>query len=94
MKIGMLDDKILIEYIGINIPVLDSESKQHFVWEQLLWEYTQDFIIEAFELILKDGDGAYDYDDIDDIRTFIINENKKIEFGLCLFAKYYRSLWD
>jgi hypothetical protein len=74
------------------------------------WDYVMDEMIWAFEQIIDDGneDQFYDHSGIDQNETDInkkikhlkVNRggldahNKRIENGLRLFGKYYRSLWD
>ena len=73
------------------------------------WDYVMDEMIWAFEQIVADDDEKpfYDHSEIspeDSMeesvkklkvdREGLDNHNKRIENGLKLFGKYYRSLWD
>lgn len=73
------------------------------------WDYVMDEMIWAFEQIIADDDEKpfYDHSEIspeDSMeesvkklkvdREGLDNHNKRIENGLKLFGKYYRSLWD
>jgi hypothetical protein len=74
------------------------------------WDYVMDEMIWAFEQIIDDNndDRFYDHSEVDqnepDInkrakqlkvdREGLDAHNKRIENGLRLFGKYYRSLWD
>ena len=49
------------------------------------WDYVIDEMIWAFEQIVDDNN-------VD--REGLADHNKRIENGLKLFGKYYRSLWD
>ena len=51
------------------------------------WKSIVDKMIEAFKLIITDDD----YDCLD--KTMSKNREKKIKYGLRLFAKYFRHLW-
>lgn len=73
------------------------------------WDYVMDEMIWAFEQIVDDDDEKqfYDHSDIDPEDSMEVSvkklkvdregldaHNKRIENGLRLFGKYYRSLWD
>jgi hypothetical protein len=73
------------------------------------WDYVMDEMIWAFEQIVDDDDEKqfYDHSDIDpedsmevSVKKLKVDQqgldehNKRIENGLRLFGKYYRSLWD
>ena len=73
------------------------------------WDYVMDEMIWAFEQIADDDDEKqfYDHSEVDPEdsmevavkklkvdREGLDAHNKRIENGLRLFGKYYRSLWD
>lgn len=74
------------------------------------WDYVMDEMIWAFEQIIDDDneDKFYDHSGVDEnepdisvrVRQLKVDRegldehNKRIENGLRLFGKYYRSLWD
>jgi hypothetical protein len=73
------------------------------------WDYVMDEMIWTFEQIVDDDDETqfYDHSDIDpkdsmedSVKKLKVDRegldahNKRIENGLRLFGKYYRSLWD
>lgn len=73
------------------------------------WDYVMDEMIWAFEQIIDDDAEIkfYDHSKVDDNadintrvkqmkvdREGLDSHNKRIENGLKLFGKYYRSLWD
>lgn len=73
------------------------------------WDYVMDEMIWAFEQIVDDDneDQFYDHSEVDDNadinararqlkvdREGLDSHHKRINNGLQLFGKYYRSLWD
>jgi len=84
----------------------DGETDKNFFKR---WDYVMDEMIWAFEQIVDDDDEKpfYDHSEIkpeDSMeesvkklkvdREGLDNHNKRIENGLKIFGKYYRSLWD
>ena len=84
----------------------DGETDKNFFKR---WDYVMDEMIWAFEQIADDDDEKqfYDHSEVDPEdsmevavkklkvdREGLDAHNKRIENGLRLFGKYYRSLWD
>jgi len=84
----------------------DGETDKNFFKR---WDYVMDEMIWAFEQIVDDDDEKpfYDHSEIDpedsmeeSVKKLKVDRegldahNKRIENGLRLFGKYYRSLWD
>ena len=84
----------------------DGETDKNFFKR---WDYVMDEMIWAFEQIVDDDDEKpfYDHSEIkpedsmeESVKKLKVDRegldahNKRIENGLRLFGKYYRSLWD
>ncbi len=60
-----------------------------------LWIWAIEQMIIAFEYIVLDNDDLFDGILSDkDIYTIIVKRNKQIEFGLELYGRYFRALYD
>lgn len=55
------------------------------------WYYVVDYMIWTFEQIINENNGNFANEEFN-IDSYN-NHNEKIDFGLYLFGKYYRSLW-
>lgn len=55
------------------------------------WYYVVDYMIWTFDNIIKEDEAYCPYEDFN-VENFN-NHQEKIDFGLYLFGKYYRSLW-
>lgn len=60
------------------------------VYYEELWKYILNKIIKSFEMIIEENEDYVDYSN----KEIIENRYKEIEFGLKLFSKYFRNLWD
>lgn len=56
------------------------------------WDYILDCMIWSFDQTIKENIGEFDINIID-YETYQ-NHSKKINYGLKMFGKYYRSLWS
>lgn len=60
------------------------------------WDYVLDSMIWSFDQIIKENNGESDLfikNDSFDFESYQ-KHNEKVDYGLKMFGKYYRALWD
>ena len=86
VKHGTPCDMFPKNYLGSNLSNTDNKKCEKIeAAAEKKWDEIMDKMILSFELIVKD-----EWDTIEEYKV----QQKKIEEGLNLFAKHFRSLWD
>lgn len=55
------------------------------------WEYVLDHMIWSFDQVIKENN--FEIDNFKDCEEYKAH-NEKVDYGLRMFGKYYRALWD